>query len=277
MMDTIIVVPCYNEEQRLPVARFEDFLRKVPDLGFILVDDGSRDGTLGRLRSLEKVAPERVRVLALSKNAGKAEAVRLGVLRASELGVAYVGFWDADLATPLGVVLDFRRLLAERPDLEMVFGARVLLLGRNIQRNALRHYLGRVGATAISSFLRLAVYDTQCGAKLFRATPEMRACFEEPFVSRWLFDVEIRVYPGFPTLFWGLSVFFVGDLMGKALWKLVENAARFPRRGGRVLCVHGAVSFHRARPCGPRWLPGRGAMRHVELDRRVLGLQSTGE
>ena len=87
----------------------------------------------------------------------------------------------------------------------------------------------------------------------------------------------LRVYPGFPTLFWGLSVFFVGDLMGKALWKLVENAARFPRRGGRVLCVHGAVSFHRARPCGPRWLPGRGAMRHVELDRRVLGLQSTGE
>ena len=86
-----------------------------------------------------------------------------------------------------------------------------------------------------------------------------------------------RVYPGFPTLFWGLSVFFVGDLMGKALWKLVENAARFPRRGGRVLCVHGAVSFHRARPCGPRWLPGRGAMRHVELDRRVLGLQSTDE
>ena len=87
----------------------------------------------------------------------------------------------------------------------------------------------------------------------------------------------IGVYPGFPTLFWGLSVLFVGDLMGKALWKLVENAARFPRRGGRVLCVHGAVSFHRARPCGPRWLPGRGAMRHVELDRRVLGLQSTGE
>ena len=87
----------------------------------------------------------------------------------------------------------------------------------------------------------------------------------------------IRVYPGFPTLFWGLSVLFVGDLMGKALWKLVENAARFPRRGGRVLCVHGAVSFHRARPCGPRWLPGRGAMRHVELDRRVLGLQSTDE
>ena len=86
-----------------------------------------------------------------------------------------------------------------------------------------------------------------------------------------------RVYPGFPTLFWGPSGFFVGDLMGKALWKLVENAQRFPRRGGRVLCVHGAFSFHTARPCATRWLPGRGAMRDVELDRRVLGLQSTGE
>ena len=65
------------------------------------------------------------------------------------------------------------------------------------------------------------------------------------------------VYPGFPTIFRGLSGFFVGDLMGKALWKLVENAQRFPRRGGRVVCVHGPVSFHRARPCATKWLPGR--------------------
>ena len=115
--------------------------------------------------------------------------------------------------------------------------------------------------------------------------PSRCVAFSRALVSADLDEVDaselasddLRVYPGFPTLFWGLSVFFVGDLMGKALWKLVENAARFPRRGGRVLCVHGAVSFHRARPCGPRWLPGRGAMRHVELDRRVLGLQSTGE
>ena len=63
---------------------------------------------------------------------------------------------------------------------------------------------------------------------------------------------QARVYPGFPTPFWGLSGFCVGDSMGKSLWKLVENTQRFPRRGGRVLCVHGAVSFHRARPCATR-------------------------
>ena len=64
--------------------------------------------------------------------------------------------------------------------------------------------------------------------------------------------LDFRVYPGFPTPFLGLSGFCVGDSMGKSLWKLVENTQRFPRRGGRVLCVHGAVSFHRARPCATR-------------------------
>ena len=55
-----------------------------------------------------------------------------------------------------------------------------------------------------------------------------------------------------------LPGFVVGDLMWKALWKFVENEQRFPRRGGRVLCVHGAVSFHRARPCArPVCRPGR--------------------
>jgi dolichyl-phosphate beta-glucosyltransferase len=102
-----------------------------------------------------------------------------------------VGFWDADLATPLADIGEFQAVLDGRPALLAVFGSRVNLLGRSVKRRLARHYVGRVFATAASAMLRLPIYDTQCGAKLFRNTPEVRATFAERFVSRWIFDVEL--------------------------------------------------------------------------------------
>ncbi len=188
---TCVVIPCYNEAARLPAARFEDFLRAHPGVSFVFVDDGSEDDTLALLRSLERIEPERAGVLALPRNLGKAEAVRRGMLRALQTGAKYVGYWDADLATPLATIPEFARLLDSRPELEVAMGARVVLLGRRIERRALRHYLGRVAATAIALTLGLRVYDTQCGAKLFRASATTREVFRDPFVARWAFDVEI--------------------------------------------------------------------------------------
>ena len=127
----------------------------------------------------------------LASNQGKAEAVRRGILEAITDGPALVGFWDADLSTPLTVVDDFLDVAAKRPDVDLILGSRVLLMGRDIRRRARRHYVGRVFATAASLALDLPVYDTQCGAKVFRVNEALRRVMSAPFRSPWVFDVEI--------------------------------------------------------------------------------------
>jgi dolichyl-phosphate beta-glucosyltransferase len=186
----VIIVPCYNEARRLPCSQFSRFLSKS-QINFVFVDDGSKDDTAQVLNHLRTGFEDRIVVLRNPTNKGKAEAVRHGILSAINQGVDYVGFWDADLATPLDAIFNLMRVLEERPDIDMVFGARVKLLGRDVKRRALRHYLGRLFATVVSIVLRLAIYDSQCGAKLFRVRSDTHLLFEEPFQSRWVFDVEL--------------------------------------------------------------------------------------
>ncbi len=188
---TVIVVPCYNEAARLDVARFAEYAALPGAASLLFVDDGSTDGTAKVLSGLVRRVPGRIRALRLATNQGKSGAVRAGVLAALADGAVFVGFWDADLATPLAAIPRFLAALEGRPILLGAIGARVRLLGTTIERSAVRHYLGRVFATAASLVLGLGVYDTQCGAKLFRAGPLLGAAFAAPFRSRWAFDVEL--------------------------------------------------------------------------------------
>ncbi|HEU5169340.1 MAG TPA: glycosyltransferase [Gemmatimonadales bacterium] len=188
----VIVIPCYNEAARLDADRFAAFAAAAPpDTGLLLVNDGSTDRTAEMLAALAERVPGRLRAMQLPANLGKANAVRAGALAAIADGAAFVGYWDADLSAPLRLVPRFRSLLDARPDLIGVLGSRVKMLGTRIDRSASRHYLGRVFATVASAVLGLGVYDTQCGAKLFRVCPALRAAFAAPFRSRWAFDVEL--------------------------------------------------------------------------------------
>jgi dolichyl-phosphate beta-glucosyltransferase len=191
MRDTAVVVPCYNESRRLDVGAFRAFVRDHADVFFLFVNDGSTDRTQEVLDDLHQDDPDAFRLLRLERNSGKAEAVRRGVLRAFESEPVYVGYWDADLATPLDLIRDFRMVLEDRQGVDLVLGSRVRLLGRAVCRTPGRHYLGRVFATVSSLVLGLSVYDTQCGAKLFRSTATTRSLFQEPFRSTWIFDVEV--------------------------------------------------------------------------------------
>lgn len=187
----VLVVPCYNEGLRLRRSVFVDYATTRPWVTFLFVDDGSTDATSAVLAEIQSLLPSQSVVLRLEANKGKAEAVRRGILGALEGRPDLVGYWDADLSTPLEALDDFVALLAKRPDVEIVLGSRVMLLGRDIRRNPVRHYLGRLFATAASLVLDLPVYDTQCGAKLLRKTDQVARVFAEPFCSSWIFDVEL--------------------------------------------------------------------------------------
>jgi hypothetical protein len=79
------------------------------------------------------------------------------------------------------------------PSVEVVIGSRVKMLGTSITRNLVRHYLGRLFATLVSAILHLDIYDSQCGAKLFRSSPLLPSVFRKRFHTRWIFDAEIIV------------------------------------------------------------------------------------
>jgi glycosyltransferase involved in cell wall biosynthesis len=189
--DFCLVVPCYNEETRLDGAAFERFLHATPGACLCFVNDGSSDGTASVLAAMAARHPERVLAVNLRINAGKAEAVRHGMLRAhSWKRFGYVGYWDADLATPLDEAIAMHRLAVARPGVLIVLGLRLNRLGASVAVTPQRHYPGRLFATCASLVLRLPVYDTQCGAKLLHASvvPQL---FGAPFASRWIFDVEL--------------------------------------------------------------------------------------
>ena len=186
-----LVVPCYNEARRLDIDAFSVFAAANPDVAFLFVDDGSTDDTHKVIAKLLDRNPAQFQLKRLSTNGGKAAAVRAGILEALEQPSSIVGYWDADLAAPLRELEGMRQVLSERPGVHIVTGARVNLLGRSVRRNLIRHWIGRVFATIATAVLRLPMYDTQCGAKIFRVRPWTSELFADPFETTWVFDVEI--------------------------------------------------------------------------------------
>ena len=188
-MRICIVIPCYNEEKRFNIPVLINFI-KLNDINFCLINDGSTDSTINLLNTVKHEADSKVEIIDLKSNVGKAEAIRIA-FRAilSRDKYDFIGYFDADLSAPLEEIYNLIQPFKTK-DYCFTFGSRVKLIGKEIKRKAYRHYLGRVFATAVSYILKMPVYDTQCGAKIFNVKT-IDEIFEEKFVSRWFFDVEI--------------------------------------------------------------------------------------
>ena len=187
--NTIIVIPCYNEEKGISISEYSNFLDTNPEAFICFVNDGSTDNTLVILSNLQVKHKSQIFVLSLEKNSGKAEAVRAGINYCNQnFEHQYIGYLDADLATTLEEFIDLRNYLKGR--IVFGFGSRIRKIGSTIERENSRFLIGRIIATFISNILNIKVYDTQCGSKLFTKEISERL-FKEKFISKWLFDVEI--------------------------------------------------------------------------------------
>lgn len=185
-MKIVLVIPCFNEAKRL---RIKEFI-PTDTTKFLFVNDGSSDKTYDLLKTMER---SNLQLLNLEKNVGKAEAVRKGMIEALERypDADWIGFWDADLATPLNQAEFMLAYLGiNERDYNAIFGSRVMRLGAFIHRSFLRHVLGRFFVTYSSFVLGSHAYDSQCGAKLFRKEI-VKEVFLKPFISKWFFDMEV--------------------------------------------------------------------------------------
>jgi glycosyltransferase involved in cell wall biosynthesis len=191
MQKTAIIIPCYNEEKRIKKELVVSLLTQC-DVDIYLANDGSTDGTIKVLEDIAADYKERCIVIDYKQNRGKAATIynAANELLNSNL-YSHIGYFDADFSTPVPEMLKMLKELNRKPEF-FITGCRVKLLNTNINRKLYRHIIGRVIVTLINLRFKLGVYDTQCGAKIFPVTIAKTA-FSKPFLTSWLFDMEIFI------------------------------------------------------------------------------------
>ncbi|SMC55478.1 response regulator [Cellulophaga tyrosinoxydans] len=185
-----VVIPCYNEEERLSGQEFKNFVHSNLGYHLCFVNDGSTDRTLEVLEELRKGNENKISIYDCAKNGGKAEAVRQGVLHlANDPQLDYIGYLDADLSTDFRDFDDLVKTM-ENSNFKIVSGSRMSRMGANITKESARKIISKTINLIIRSILKMPFNDTQCGAKIMDKEIA-QLVFNKKFITRWLFDVEI--------------------------------------------------------------------------------------
>ena len=187
-----VVIPCYNEEERLSGTEFKNFAHSNLGYHLCFVNDGSTDNTLKVLEELRKGNESNISIYDCEKNGGKAEAVRLGMLHmAKDPQLDYIGFLDADLSTDFRDFDDLVETL-DKSNFKIVSGSRMSRMGADITKESARKVISMTINLIIRTILRMPFNDTQCGAKVMDRSV-VPLLFNKPFITKWLFDVEMFI------------------------------------------------------------------------------------
>jgi len=182
-----VVIPAYNEAEGIQAAleQVAAYFRSRALAGeIVVVDDGSTDGTAGLAGQAS--VPVAVRVLVNEQNRGKGYSVRRGILSAQG---RYVGFTDADMATPIDQLDKVREALESGA--EVVIGSRALPDSQIARHQPWwREYAGRLFGGFVRTVLLPGIPDSQCGFKFFSAAAA-QAIFTRQRLAGWAFDVEL--------------------------------------------------------------------------------------
>jgi glycosyltransferase involved in cell wall biosynthesis len=198
MEKVLLIVPCFNEEKRLDLERLDKQIIKASEqdvrVVLLFANDGSTDTTAKILDQYCSLTGHHS--FHSFQNKGKANIIHDAYQYAKEKieknNYNWIGYWDADLATSIEEIykmLKYPALLG-CPGPDSIWASRVSRLGSDIKRQMHRHYLERIFVTIVSNVLNVRAYDSQCGAKLF-SPPAAEIAFKSPFISKWIFDVEI--------------------------------------------------------------------------------------
>jgi len=185
--DLSIIVPSFNEEERLPgsLDKIAAYIRdRRPNTEVIVVDDGSTDKTAALAEGYREKIPN-LRVLSNGINRGKGFSVRHGSLEARGNVIL---FTDADLSSPIE---EGEKLLAALAAHDVAIGSRAVDRSLiEVHQSVFREFAGIVFNRIVRIILRLPFVDTQCGFKAFRRE-RCRIIFEQQTIERFGFDPEL--------------------------------------------------------------------------------------
>jgi dolichyl-phosphate beta-glucosyltransferase len=186
MIEISVVIPAYNELERLPptLETVRTYLKEnFASWEIIVSDDGSDDGMIDQLRS--KFTD--VRFIRSPINQGKGAAVRRGMLDAKG---RYVLFSDADLSTPIDELKPLIKAM-EEARADGAIASRGMPESKLVVRQPwYRECAGRLFNMVVRPLTGLPFYDTQCGFKLFRREAA-RSVFSVATANGFAFDVEV--------------------------------------------------------------------------------------